>query len=104
MFYYITVAKEWKKREVIKNRNELKENVPSFLNYIAGKKNGRSVVVIFLKDNEGEKAKDYFTKNSEFSRADCEVVNVNVRRKYVSSFRAEPKPSESERKLLQNII
>mgnify|MGYP003692156585 CR=1 FL=1 len=104
MYYDITVVRQWKKREVIQNKKELREKMPSFLNYIGGEKNGRPVVVVFIKNNEKEKAKRYFTNNSVIPKAEYEVVNVNSEVKNISEYLEEPKLSAYERKLLQDII
>lgn len=71
------MVEKWKKREVINDRKTLTKVCPSFLHYIAGEKNGRSVVVVLLLDNNKETARGYFKRNCQVSMDDYEIVNVN---------------------------
>lgn len=56
----------------------LQRKLPSFLNYIAGEKNGSSVVLVFLQNGDQKKAEDYFARNSSCRQAEFKVVNVNT--------------------------
>lgn len=48
-FYCITVIEEWKKREILQERNQLSSIFPTFLTLIAGKIGFKSVVKVFLR-------------------------------------------------------
>lgn len=98
-YFYIcifAVVNQWKKREVI-DREALIETCPSFLNYIAGVKNGKSVVVVFLQDDEKKRTKEYFTRNSKHPVDDYEIVNVN------NDFRKNSNDVESDENLIEKI-
>ena len=53
------MVKEWKRRDVIKDRDEVVSQFPSFLTYIAGRKNVVPTIKFFLKEDD-ENAKRHF--------------------------------------------
>ena len=48
----IIVIEEWTKREIVPDRERLFRRFPSFLTLIAGKRKGRSIVEVFLRDSD----------------------------------------------------
>ena len=48
----IIVIEEWTKREIVQDRESLLCKFPSILTLIAGKRKGRSIVEVFLRDND----------------------------------------------------
>lgn len=88
------MVKEWKRREVIKDRDKIVSQFPSFLTYISGMKNGVPTIKFFLKEDD-KNAKKYF-------RSICEAVQLKPDFFVVRNNKKELEQS-SENNVKQNI-
>lgn len=72
----IVVVREWKKRKPFPNSKTIMNNFPSILTYIAGRKNGFSVVKVFTKKDD-KNTEAYIRKEASSFGIIAEFVNVN---------------------------
>lgn len=75
VFFYLTVVETWQKREVIEDRTL--EKYQSVLRYIAGVKNEKPFVKVYLK-YEDKTAMDVFEKHPLLKDTLVEFVNITT--------------------------
>lgn len=101
----------WEKRDIIRDRKILFQKCPSIIKYIAGEKNGRDVVKVFLRKDDKE-AEHYFKKQCNLPNARFEFVNTSkeLRKKQNTTVAGQIENTDSstdgvkKRELLRSII
>lgn len=106
------MIEEWKRREIIKDREEIFRMFPSIITYIAGKKNGQRVAEVFL-HYEDQNAIEYFRRNADYSKVDKilfvdtakKLEDENENLKEIWEFEtSEPSIDKTSREKLREII
>ena len=98
------MIQEWKKRHTFPNKKELMTKYPSVLNYIAGKRDGKSILKVFLEQKDDE-AEMFFRENFGLS-ADLEFDYIYAKEFIENTlFTREPPPVDKQKRTsLRKII
>lgn len=101
---------EWLKREVIEDKASLHE-YPSIIRWVAGQRDDKNVVKVYLSGGNTEEAKEAFKKNCKLKNTDFEFVNIGGKngmpkeiKKIKALEREAPAIDESTIKELKRII
>lgn len=101
---------EWLKREIIEDEASLRK-YPSIIKWVAGQRDNKNVVKVYLSGGNTEEAKEAFKKKCKLKNADFEFVNIEGKKgmpkeikEKISLEREAPAMDKSTLKELKKII
>ena len=96
------MIKEWKQRHVLPDKKSLMNKYPSVMNYIAGRKNDKSVMKVFLEKEDGEVERYLREKCFEIDK--LEYIYAETLMNDTQFIKEAPPVDRHTRKRLQKII